>query len=110
MLSTCALGVALRTSARSLSKRLAALSTRCEEIAAEQDEIRQQLLEELKRERVRTNMARLRANRKATAQDEPAASSNGSAGRAQTEAEKDEWQRSMNLKLLTGEVKAPGRR
>jgi len=110
LLSTCALVVALRTSARFLSKRLAALSTRLQEVELDQDSIRSELLKQLQRERARANMQALRASRKATERDEPEESSNGSAGRAQTEAEKDEWQRSMNLKLLTGAVKPPGRR
>lgn len=111
LLSTCAHVVALRTSDRSLSKRLAALSTRLEAAEAELDEVRTELVKQMHRERARANVASMRAARKATEPGERGgSSSNGSAGYAMTESEKDEWQRSMNLKLLTGEVKLPGRR
>jgi len=110
-LSICALFVARHTSVRSQSRRLAELSTRVEALESDTDTIRDELLKQLERERARANMAAVRARRKATERDEPAAeSSNGSDGRAQTEAEKDEWQRAMNRKLLLGEVKLPGRR
>ena len=107
-LSICALCVALRTSARSLLKRLSAHSTRLTEAEQELDDHRSELMSALNRERARANMASLRAKAKATERAEPEASANGSA--AMTEAEKDAWQRDMNLKLLTGQVKLPGRR
>lgn len=109
-LSIFALVVALRTSARSQSKRLAALSTRVEELQSDMDSTQSELRAQLQRERSRANMATLRASRKATERVEAEDSANGSGGRALTEAEKDEWQRTMNLKLLTGEVRPPGRR
>jgi len=110
-LSTCALFVALRSSGRSLSKRLAALLTRLENLEADQDSTRSELLTQLKRERQRANMANIRARQKATEQDEPAELLNGSAASGQlSEDEKDRWQRDMNRKILTGQVKLPGRR
>ena len=87
---------------------LSALSTRLTEAEQELDDHRSELMSALNRERARANMASLRAKAKATERAEPEASANGSA--AMTEAEKDAWQRDMNLKLLTGQVKLPGRR
>lgn len=110
MLSICALFAALRTSARSQLRRLAALSNRCDQLECDLIETRDELLKQLQRERARANMAALRASRKATEHDAPAGSSNGSGERVMTEAEKDEWQRTMNRKILMGEVKLPGRR
>jgi hypothetical protein len=106
--SICALFAALRTSARSQLKRLSGLSTRLEAVESDSDTMRSELLRQLQRERARANMASMRASRKATAPDERAASSNGSGER--TEAEKDEWTRQTNLKILSGEIKLPGRR
>lgn len=110
-LSICALYVALRSSARSQSRRLSELLKRLEELQTDHDSINAELVKQLNRERARANMASLRASRKAPELDakEEAVGASGKNG-AMTEAEKDEWQRTMNLKLMTGEVKLPGRR
>jgi hypothetical protein len=88
--------MAVRTSGRSLSKRLAELSQRF----SEAEETVGMLAEALHRQRTRENMRELRARRK------PA--ENGEAvelGRPQSELEKDRWQREMNLKIATGQVR-----
>lgn len=107
LLSICALCVALRTSVRSQLKRLSALSTRLEAVESDMTSMQDELLKQLHRERARANMASLRARQKATEPGEPGASSNGSGER--TEADKDAWQREMNLRILRGEIKFPGR-
>jgi len=105
-----ALFAARRSSARSLLPRFNAL---CERMTLLESfvETHQDLLKDfLRRERAAANMKKFRERQKATEQDEPVVSSNGSGARAMTESEKDEWQRATNLKLLTGEIKPPGRR
>jgi len=107
---TAALFAARRSSARSLLPRFNALSERMT-LLESYVETHQDLLKDfLRRERAAANMKKFRERQKATEQDDPAASSNGSGARAMTESEKDEWQRSTNLKLLRGEIKPPGRR
>lgn len=110
-LSIAALYAARRSSVRSLLLRLNALSERLT-LAETFAETQQDLVKDfLRRERQAENMRKFRERQKATEQEEPAASSNGSGtGRAATEAEKDEWQRTMNMKILTGEIRPPGRR
>jgi len=109
-LSIAALFAVRHSSAQSLQLRLNALSERMT-LQENYVETHHAMLKDfLRRERQSETMRKFRQRQKATEQEEPEASSNGSAGRAQSEAEKDEWQRAMNLKLLTGEVKAPGRR
>lgn len=99
--SIAALFVALRTSDRSLLKRFAALSASLSDL----DDTVASLAQALNRERSRQNMRELRARRKPT--------ENGGdveTGMALSEAEKDRWQRDMNFKIATGQVKVgPGR-
>jgi len=97
LLSIYALSVARRTSDQSLAKRLSELSLQSREHA----ELIDQLSDKLKNLRSRVSMqAHLakKANGEAQAANGP-----------MTEAEKDEWQREMNLKIATGQVKTFGR-
>lgn len=110
LLSICALSAARRTSGPSLLRRLSALSKSFEDMACDVDSIRSELLKQLQRERARANMATMRASRRATEPAAPEASPNGADGSgAMTEDAKDKWTREMNLKIVRGEVKLPGR-
>lgn len=101
--SISALVASNRTSARSLLKRLSALSERLEDA----EMLIADLARQLKNERSRQTMRDLR-HRKRTERDEPEESSNGQSAagtRPMTEAEKDEWTRAMNYKIATGQVR-----
>jgi len=107
-ISTCALYVALRSSARSQSRRLSALSTRLDHTDALIDLLQVTFKDLARREQARLTMQRLRANEKMEPRE--ADTFPGSNGQSQpltedVEAAKDRWQRETNLKIARGEIK-----
>lgn len=103
--SIFALVVALRTSDRSLSKRLSALSTSLADQVATLDDHAVQI----RALRARINMGKLRAERKA-AEESGADSGNGTAPLSpQGESADDRWARETNLAIATGRIRPFGR-
>lgn len=97
-LSTCALIVAVRSSARSQSLRLNALLRQL----SDHSEALEALSIRLRTIQTRLNMAAGRARRAngETSEAPPAHA-------AMTEDEKDKWQRETNLKIARGEIHSP---
>jgi hypothetical protein len=95
-LSTVALFAALRSSGRTLSRRLDELSTR---FSAVEDHCEAQT-SRIKSIRAQVNAA----NSSRSANREPPELTS-----ATIEARKDQWQRETNLKIATGQIRVPGR-
>jgi len=105
LLSISALVVALRSSDRSLSRRLSALSTSLGE-QTQTLEAQQLLLRNL---RARIGMTALRARRSAESETPGDGSGNGTLPRSPPgESADDKWARETNLALALGRIR-PGR-
>jgi hypothetical protein len=107
-ISTYAAIAARRTSGRSLSRQLAALSTRLEEL----DEQHQLLAAELNRQRSKWNMEKLRRKREQAESADQQTNGYGSPSQngGDVESDKDEWTRQTNLAIARGEIRPLGRR
>lgn len=99
--STFALFAARRSSDRSLQKRLQELSMQHSELA---ETVESQSLA-IRNLRSRANAAMARAKRASDAE-----SADQGSNSIDPELAKDDWQREMNLKIATGQVRMPGRR
>lgn len=99
-IATYALLVAHRSSDRSLRKALTELSERFSELSESHEAVTLQF----RNLRSRLNMAILRDKRA-----NPAESAAPDTPKIDAESEKDRWQREMNLKIATGQIRMPGR-